>query len=157
MDSAAGQAAEALARLRAARDMRDALAPLHRILQDVDEEVRAAAVSAANANLSQHTIADQLDVAQPTVKSWLDGRARTPLPAPSVAQRMWILHLVTQAVSSILARLQGECMPTGAPSSYHVEIRPTLRRATESVNEGAAALSRVVAALEYAERMASER
>ncbi len=139
-------AADRLARVR---DRQQGLLPLRSLLQDADEDARAAAIAAAAAGLSERAIAARLGVAQPTVHSWLDGRTGAPLPEPSVAARVWALHHIVSATTSETARLIGEPLPD-APSGGHTSPREVIRSVRTALDEAGTRLSLAAAALDYA-------
>jgi hypothetical protein len=146
-DSAGLQAAAD--RLARVRDRQQALLPLRNLLQDADEDARAAAIAANAAGLSERAIAARLGVAQPTVHSWLDGRTGAPLPEPSVAVRVWALHHIVAATASETVRLTGEAL-IDAPSSGHHSPREAIRRAGKNLDETSTLLAHAAAALDYA-------
>ncbi|MEU5669661.1 helix-turn-helix domain-containing protein [Micromonospora sp. NPDC047753] len=126
--------AEALTRLDRARALRDALAPLARLITEADEEARAAAIAAAAAGMSERATAAKLGVAQPTVHTWLDGRNAAPMPTPTISGRVWLLHSAARTVETIVHRLEGEQLPrqhsgTQSPLSRIVNARRSLGEA----------------------------
>jgi len=139
----------AVDRLTRVRDRQQALLPLRNLLQDADEEARAAAIVASDAGLSERAIAARLGVSQPAVHGWLDGRSGTPLPGPSVATRVWALHHIASAMTSETARLIGEQLPS-APSGSHSSPHEGVRAARKQLEETSSRLASVAAALDYA-------
>jgi hypothetical protein len=139
----------ALDRLTRVRDRQQALLPLRILLQDADEEARAAAIAAAEAGLSERAIAARLGVAQPTVHSWLDGRSGTPLPGPALATRTWALHHIVSATASETARLIGERLPD-APSTGHGSPHTLVRKCRTQLEDVSSWLATSAAAMDYA-------
>ena len=138
----------ALDRLTRVRDRQQALLPLRNLLQDADEEARAAAIAAAEADMSERAIAARLGVTQPTVHSWLDGRAGTPLPAPGLATRTWALHHIVSATASETARLIGEELPE-APSSSHSSPHGLIRKSRSLLEDVSSWLASSAAAIDF--------
>lgn len=138
----------ALDRLTRVRDRQQALLPLRNLLQDADEEARAAAIVAAAAGLSERAIAARLGVTQPTVHSWLDGRTGTPLPAPSLSTRTWALHHIVSATASETARLIGEQLPD-APSGSHGSPHNLIRKSRSQLEEVSSLLATSAAAIDF--------
>jgi hypothetical protein len=149
--NAAGDAAlrEALDRLTRVRDLQDATAPLRRLLSQLDEDARAAAVHAERAGLTERMIAERLGVSQPTVHGWLDARRGEPLPAPSLAASVWSLHAIATALQGLVARLQGRRLSEAPPSPRHATPADVARSAREALEEAAESLARLGAALDY--------
>ncbi|WP_038843408.1 helix-turn-helix domain-containing protein [Salinispora arenicola] len=142
--------AAALDRLQRAREQRDVLAPLGRVLADIDEEARAAALAASAAGLSERAIAARLGVTQPTVHSWLDERRTPPTPPRPVAAQAWTLHHLASALASQVARLRGYRLTDSAPSSAHIAPTVAVRKAYTSGREVADSLAGLAGALDYA-------
>lgn len=145
----------AVDRLAAARDRRQALAPLRNLLADADEDTRAAAAAAAEAGLSERGIAARLNVAQPTIHAWLDGRATTPIPGPTTATTAWSLHYIVSAAASEVARLRSNRLPS-APTPNHTSPRENLGRLQKMLSDAAHILSGIAAALDYSNDRASQ-
>ncbi|MBC9005158.1 helix-turn-helix domain-containing protein [Micromonospora aurantiaca (nom. illeg.)] len=143
------QLSDALTRLDRARNLRDALAPLARLITEADEEARAAAIAAAQAGLSERAIAAKFGIAQPTAHSWLDGRTAAPMPAPTIGERAWLLHQTVRAVETIVHRLDGEDLPS-PPYGGVVSARSRLTEARKALNTGAWALGEAGSILEQA-------
>ena len=141
--------ADVLARLTRARNLQEALAPLARLVADAEEEARAAAVAATAAGLSERTIAVKIGYAQPTVHGWLDGRSAAPLPAPLLADRVWMLHHTAQTLASIVQRMHGEQVPSTSPTGAHVAPRPALAEARNALTNAAFKLGQAGSAIEY--------
>ena len=138
----------AVDRLTRVRDRQQALAPLRNLLQDADEDARAAAVAARDAGMSERAIAARIGVAQPTVHAWLDGRIGAPLPEPTVPVRVWALHHIVTAAASETARLIGEQLPH-APSGGHTDPHEAIRHVRKDLTEAGARLGLAAAALDY--------
>ena len=139
----------AVDRLTRVRDRQQALLPLRNLLQDADEEARAAAIVAADAGLSERAIAARLGVSQPAVHGWLDGRGGMPLPGPSIATRVWALHHIASAMTSETARLIGERLPN-APAASYASPHEGVRAARTQLDEISIRLASIAAALDYA-------
>jgi hypothetical protein len=129
--------------------MQDATAPLRRLLGQIDEDARAAAVHAERAGLTERMIAERLGVSQPTVHGWLDARRGEPLPAPSMAAGVWSLHAIATALQGLVARLQGRRLSEAPPSPHHATPADAARSAREGLEEAAESLARLGAALDY--------
>jgi hypothetical protein len=137
----------AVTRLRLARELHEALTPLDHLLAEADEEMRAAVLSAADAGLSERAIAGQAQISQPEVHRQLDGRRGDVLPAPTVAERLWMLHRVTAAVHTQVLRLTGHAGVAGkSPSSSHQAPTDAVRLATGELGAAAGHLARAAAA-----------
>lgn len=138
----------AVDRLARARARRHALAPLRHLITDADQDARAAAIAAADAGMTERAIAARLDVAQPTIHTWLDGRATTPVPGPSTATTAWALHHIATALASEVARLRADRLP-GAPSSRHTSPADSAGRVHGAIVDAATLLGGIAAALDY--------
>ncbi len=151
--SAAKDAAinEAVDRLTRIRDLQDATAPLRRLLSQLDEDARAAAVYAERAGLTERMIAERLGVSQPTVHGWLDARRGEPLPAPSLAASVWSLHAIAAALQGLVARLQGRHLSEAPPSPHQATPMDAARTARQAMDEATDSLARLGAALDYEE------
>lgn len=145
----------AVDRLTRVRDRQQALAPLRNLLTDADEDARAASIAAKEAGLSERAIAARLGVTQPTVHAWLDGRAGTPLPQPSLPVRVWALHHIVTAAASETARLTGEQLPH-APTGGHTDPYEAIRTARKDLDATGSRLGLAAAALDYAARPATD-
>jgi hypothetical protein len=131
------------------RDLRAVLEPLRRLLDQVDEETRAAAGAAAAAGLTERRIAALVGASQPGVRDWLDKRHGTPLAPPSLETQVWVLHTVAGALLGLIARLEGRHLPEESPSSHHSRPVDSLRSAREAMEKVLASLARLGAALDY--------
>lgn len=151
--SAAKDAAinEAIDRLTRIRDLKDATASLRRLLSQLDEDARAAAVHAEQAGLTERMIAERLGVSQPTVHGWLDARRGEPLPAPSLAASVWSLHAIATALQGLVARLQGRHLSEAPPSPHHGTPMDAARTARQAMDQAADSLAKLGAALDYEE------
>lgn len=155
----AGEPADALQtavdRLTRVRDRQQALAALRNLLADADEDARAAAIAAKDAGMSERAIAARIGVAQPTVHTWLDGRAGAPLPEPSLPVRVWALHHIVTAAASETTRLIGERLPH-APTGSHTDPHEAIRLVHKDLINSGARLGQAAAALDYAARPATD-
>jgi sugar phosphate isomerase/epimerase len=142
---------EAVDRLSRVRDLQNATAPLRRLLSQLDEDARAAAVHAERAGLTERMIAERLGVTQPTVHGWLDARRGEPLPAPSLASSVWSLHAIATALQALVARLEGRHLSEAPPSPHHGTPVDAARTAHEAMDEAAESLAKLGAALDYEE------
>jgi predicted transcriptional regulator len=140
---------EAVDRLTRVRDLQNATAPLRRLLSQLDEDARAAAVHAERAGLTERMIAERLGVSQPTVHGWLDARRGEPLPAPSLAASVWSLHAIASALQGLVARLQGRHLSEAPPSPHHATPVDVARSAHEAMDEASKSLAQLGAALDY--------
>lgn len=111
--------------------------------------MRAAAREAATAGLSEHLIATLAGVSQPTAHAWLDDRRIAIMPAASLAADAWSLRTVAAATLGLVARFEGRHLPEAAPTSHHCRPVDAARRAREALEEAAAALAQLGAALDY--------
>ena len=143
----------AVREMRDARTNSDALAPLRRILTDADAALRSAATAARDAGLAERVIADHLGVAQPTVHSWLDGRASGPVPGPNAAATAWTLHHLASALTSQTLRLMSQVTVAGLdgiPSRTHIDPLAGMRMAYDKLQEITDLLGRAATAVDYA-------
>jgi hypothetical protein len=142
---------EAVDRLTRVRDLQNATAPLRRLLSQLDEDARAAAVHAERVGLTERMIAERLGVSQPTVHGWLDARRGEPLPAPSLAASVWSLHAIATALQGLVARLQGRHLSEAPPSPHHATPVDAARSAHKAMDEATGSLAQLGAALDYEE------
>ncbi|NAS27456.1 hypothetical protein GT755_38040 [Herbidospora sp. NEAU-GS84] len=141
---------EATARLRAAAELVDHLAPLRRVITDADEELRAAMLQAADAGLSERAIAAQTGQAQPTVNRQLDGRRGGVTPPPPLHEVLWSYHRIASGLATLVLRLEGRRdLPDRAPSNAHVEPRGRVTQAATELEGVAQVLGHAAAAAEF--------
>ncbi len=143
----------ALDALRAAVETAAALAPLRRLLVDVDEQLRAAARQCRAAGMSERGIAAHAEVSQPTVREWTDGRQSDPLPSPSLAEQLWVLHRIANVLATLTLRATADPdLPDTAPTSGHSDPGRCVRAAHDDLDQVADLLGRAAAATEYTAR-----
>jgi hypothetical protein len=138
-------------RLRTCVEIADSLAPMRRLLVDVDEEVRAAMLEAAEVGMSERAIAAQTGMAQPTVNRNLDGRRGNVAPVSPLHERMWSFHRMASALATLTARLRGQPLATMAPTPHHREPSYCVAQAQKDLLSAASALEGAAAATEYAQ------
>lgn len=141
---------DAARRLRAARELLDALRPLERVITDAQEEMRAATLAAADAGLSQRAIASELDVTQPIVGRTLDARRGEPLPGPTPTDRAWTLHRVLSTVWTLTKQMQGEELTVGLNPRIQ-DPRETLYDALQHLDQAAKGIADLAAELQRGE------
>jgi hypothetical protein len=139
----------ALDELRGAIETRDALAPLRRLLADVDEAIRAAALKCRDAGLSERAVATRAEVAQPTLREWLDGRRGAPVPPPALHTQLWAYHQIAAALVTLTLRARSHPdMPDRAPSTRHADPDSMISSAYKELAQATDMLGRTAAAAE---------